>query len=359
MCPTLVYFCCCCCWFVCFAVRSIAESPSFKLSLAWLEYCTQLAEWDIFIFFGMPRGYFWTLSWRLALSCWSTIPFSTPSIWPKEMNEYQACCLATVWLRWLGAECWVTALSHELEMKVRKEQVIRTVGSVWITRHMGARMMFPQFTVRFIYLFIGCLVRIQARDWCPILLNTSANTILPRSVYLFPRVRESVTLRAAVMMMMMMMIPVINRYLRRHLNPSYMFPFCFIRSLVVGVIFRPVSFFRVSALDSGGVLLLPPWVCANRKLSWPSDVEGSDKRPAKSLAIGQGLSWGRNRVSEFPGWGWGEGGGVQRALERRAAARRTADITPWDILKGAESLRIQLAVATHGSARSGARLPPR
>lgn len=65
-----------------------------------------------------------------------------------------------------------------------------------------------------------------------------------------------------------------------------------------------------------------------------------DKCLAKFLAIGQGLSWGTNQVFEFPGWG------VRRALERRAAARRTADITPWDILKEAESSRIELAVAT-------------
>lgn len=37
---------------------------------------------------------------------------------------------------------------------------------------------------------------------------------------------------------------------------------------------------------------------------------------------------------------------MRRALERRAAARRTADITPWDILKEGESLDIELAVAT-------------
>lgn len=38
-------------------------------------------------------------------------------------------------------------------------------------------------------------------------------------------------------------------------------------------------------------------------------------------------------MSEFPGWG------VRRALERRAAASRSAaDITPWDILKEAERL---------------------
>lgn len=37
---------------------------------------------------------------------------------------------------------------------------------------------------------------------------------------------------------------------------------------------------------------------------------------------------------------------MKRALERRAAARRAPDITPWDILKEAESLWIELAVTT-------------
>lgn len=61
------------------------------------------------------------------------------------------------------------------------------------------------------------------------------------------------------------------------------------------------------------------------------------------------LSWGRNQVSEFPGWG------MRRTLERRAAACHAADITPWDILKEAESLWIELAMTTQIS-QLGARV---
>lgn len=74
-------------------------------------------------------------------------------------------------------------------------------------------------------------------------------------------------------------------------------------------------------------------VCADRKLTWASDVQGQISAWPNLLLLVRG---------KFPGWGWGE----ESFSERRAAVRHAADITPWDSLKGAESFRIELTVVT-------------
>lgn len=134
--------------------------------------------------FGIETVTVWldTIAWRIP--SWVTLlliisRYATP-IWAKS-NEWKFIFPADWWWSsrlWLGINRWVTELSHELEMEVRKEQVIRTVGSVWRTRHMGTCVLFCQFIV---WSLVACN---GFRDGiCSVvllfILNTAANTILP------------------------------------------------------------------------------------------------------------------------------------------------------------------------------------
>ncbi|GAA6080820.1 uncharacterized [Tachysurus ichikawai] len=38
--------------------------------------------------------------------------------------------------------------------------------------------------------------------------------------------------------------------------------------------------------------------------------------------------------------------GVEKSFRKKSSCQRTADITPWDSLKEAESIQVELAVAT-------------